>query len=67
MEFTFNNVPNATTGVSPFFTNKGYYPNIAVYPECDLASAHAHQLTVDLDELQATLKMKITEAQQHYQ
>ncbi|KXN84514.1 hypothetical protein AN958_12402 [Leucoagaricus sp. SymC.cos] len=31
-EFSFNNVPNATTSVSPFFTNKGYHLNITVYP-----------------------------------
>jgi len=27
-EFTYNNTTNATTGVSPFFTNKGYHPEI---------------------------------------
>ena len=27
-EFTYNNAPNATTGVTPFFANKGYHPNI---------------------------------------
>ena len=30
-EFAYNNVLSATTGVSPFFTNKGYYPNITVH------------------------------------
>jgi hypothetical protein len=29
-EFAYNNAPNATTGVSPFFANKGYNPSIAV-------------------------------------
>ena len=32
-EFTYNNTPNATTGVTPFFANKGYHPNISVHPE----------------------------------
>jgi len=32
-EFAYNNAPSATTGVSPFFANKGYYPNIMIYPE----------------------------------
>ena len=32
-EFTYNNAPSATTGVSPFYANKGYHPNITVYPE----------------------------------
>ena len=37
-EFTYNNAPSATTGVSPFYTNKGYHPNITVYPERKIAS-----------------------------
>ena len=39
-EFSYNNAPSATTGVSPFFANKGYHPNITVHPECDLDSLH---------------------------
>src|SRR3979490_1180756 len=38
-EFAYNNAPNATTGISPFFTNKGYHLNITVHPDCDLASS----------------------------
>ena len=37
-EFAYNNAPSETTGVSPFFANKGYHPNLAVHPERDLAS-----------------------------
>ena len=37
-EFAYNNAPNATTGVTPFFANKGYHPNISVR---DLASLRA--------------------------
>ena len=37
MEFAYNNALSATTSVSPFFTNKGYHPNITVYPECNIA------------------------------
>jgi len=33
VEFAYNNAPSATTGVSLFFTNKGYHPNLSVYPE----------------------------------
>src|SRR5882724_356785 len=40
-EFTYNNTWSATTGITPFFANEGYHPNLAVHPECDLASAHA--------------------------
>jgi len=32
-EFAYNNAPSATTGVPSFFTNKGYHPNLSVYPE----------------------------------
>jgi len=38
-EFAYNNAPSATTGVSPFFANKGYHPNITVNPERDIASS----------------------------
>jgi IS30 family transposase len=32
-EFTYNNAPSTTTGISPFFANKGYHPSISVHPE----------------------------------
>ena len=67
VEFAYNNALSATTGVSPFFANKGYHPNITVHHKCDIASSWAHDFTVDLDELQSTLKAKISTAQQHYQ
>ena len=66
-EFAYNNTLNATTGVSPFFANKGYHPNITIYPECNLASAQAQQFAVDLEELQTSLKLEIANAQQYYQ
>jgi hypothetical protein len=50
-EFTYNNAPNATTGVLPLFANKGYNPSIAVHLECDLASTHAQEFVTDLSEL----------------
>jgi len=67
VEFAYNNALSATTSISPFFTNKGYHPNITVHPECDIASSQAHDFTIDLDELQSTLKAEISTAQQHYQ
>ena len=66
-EFAYNNAPSATTGISPFFANKGYHPNLTVHPERDLASARAHNFVVDLDELHHTLKEEILEAQKRYQ
>jgi hypothetical protein len=38
-KFAYNNTPSATTGVSPFFANKGYNLNLKVHPEHELASA----------------------------
>jgi len=32
-EFAYNNAPSDTTGVSPFFANKGYHPKLSVHPE----------------------------------
>ena len=66
-EFVYNNAPSATTSVSPFFANKGYYPNITVHPKHDIASSWAHNFAVDLDKLQSTFKAEISTAQQHYQ
>jgi len=67
VEFAYNNALSATTGVSPFFANKGYHPNITVHPKHDIASSRARDFTVDLDELQSTLKTEISAAQQRYQ
>jgi len=65
-EFAYNNAPSATTSVSPFFINKGYHPNLIVYPEQDIASSCVHDFIVDLDELQGTLKEEIAKAQRQY-
>jgi len=67
MEFAYNNALSTTTSVSPFFTNKGYHPNITVHPKRDIASSWACDFAIDLDELQSTLKAEISMAQQRYQ
>ena len=67
VEFAYNNALSATTGVSPFFANKEYHPNITVHPEHDIASSRARNFAIDLDELQSTLKAEISTAQQRYQ
>jgi len=56
-EFAYNNALNATTGVSPFFANKGYHLNITVHPKRNIASSRACDFAIDLDELQSTLKV----------
>jgi len=60
MEFAYNNTPSATTGVSPFFANKGYHSNIIVHPKRDIAFSRAYDFAIDLDELQNTLKAEIS-------
>ena len=66
-EFVYNNAPSATTGVSPFFTNKGYHPNISVYPEGNMTSAQAREYAVDLDSLHQYLCEEMANAQLCYQ
>ena len=66
-EFAYNNTPSATTGITPFFTNKGYHLNLTVHPECDLASARARDFVTDLDELHQELQKHILDAQCWYQ
>ena len=66
-EFTYNNSPSATTGITPFFTNKGYHPNITVFPECELASIKAHKYIINLEELHAKLCEQMAKAQACYQ
>ena len=67
VKFVYNNALSATTSVSLFFSNKEYHLNITVHPECNIASFQAHDFTIDLDDLQNTLKAEISAAQQYYQ
>ena len=67
VEFAYNNALSATTGISPFFANKGYHPNISVYLEREVTSVCARELTVDLDKLHQELRTQISNAQHHYQ
>src|SRR5882724_1010653 len=66
-EFTYNNTLSATTGITPFFANKGYHPNLTVHPEHNLASACACDFVTDLDELHQQLGQHIANAQHRYQ
>ena len=65
-EFTYNNSPSATTGVTPFFANKGHHPNITVFPERELASIKAREYIIDLEELHAELREQMAKAQTRY-
>ena len=66
-EFTYNNSSSATMGITPFFANKGYRPNIAVYPKHKLASVKACEYVIDLEELHAELCTQMAKAQTRYQ
>src|SRR5258708_202302 len=66
-EFAYNNTMNKTTGVSLFFTNKGYHPSFMVEPNEQVSSPEAQCLISDLDNLHMELKQSIAKAQKHYQ
>ena len=67
VEFAYNNAPSATTRVLPFFANKGYHPNISVFPECDMTSTQACDYAIDLDSLHQFLWEEMANAQKYYQ
>ena len=66
-KFAYNNAPSTTTGVSPFFANKGYHPNLTVHPKHDLSSAQAREYAVDLESLHEYLCEEMGAAQKRYQ
>jgi hypothetical protein len=65
-EFAYNNAPNASTGITPFFANKGYHPSVTIQPEKEVASSYAKDFAVNLQELHIYLKEQITQAQVRY-
>ena len=66
-EFAYNNTVSTTTGISPFFTNKGYHLRLSTNLLAPSSSSEAQHYVVDLDQLHSQLKVSITEAQEHYQ
>src|SRR5260221_7672704 len=65
-KFAYNTAMNATTGVSPFFANKGYHLEITLDPQAKTSSAKAQTFMADLEHIQAELKENITQAQERY-
>src|SRR5260370_34646667 len=65
-KFAYNNAMNATTGVSPFFANKGYHPEFTADLQVETSSAEAQAFMVDLERVQAELKENIAQAQERY-
>ena len=51
VEFAYNSAQNATMGLTPFYANKGYHPNLTIHPEWDIASLWAWDYMADCDEL----------------
>src|SRR6266436_6525342 len=66
-EFAYNNATNTTTGVSPFFANKGYHLEFTVDPQVETSLAEAQAFMADLEHVQAELKENIAQAQERYQ
>src|SRR5258707_3572058 len=67
VEFTYNNAASTTTGISPFFVNKGYHPRLSTNLLAPSSSSEAQCYVADLDQLHSQLKASITEAHEHYQ
>ena len=66
-EFSYNNVLSATTGVSPYFANKGYHSNITVHPEHNLSFAWTWECSIEIDFLHQLLCEEMAYAQKWYQ
>src|SRR5258708_19397830 len=63
-KFAYNNATNATTGVSPFFPNKGYHLEFTTNPQTETSSAKVQAFMVDLERVQAELKENIAQAKE---
>src|SRR5258705_5651911 len=66
-EFAYNNAASATTGVSPFFANKGYHLRLSTNLLAPSSSSEAQRYMADLDQLHSQLKASIADAQKCYQ
>ena len=64
--FTYNNALNVTTGLTPFYTNKGYHPSITIHPEYDITSTRAWDFAVNLDNLHQQFHSHISDLQKWY-
>ena len=62
-EFAYNNAPHSSTGVSPFFANKGFNPTLNPQLLRDVTSKRASNYVVDLVELHTWLRSQLKAAQ----
>jgi len=51
VEFAYNNMPNASTGLSLFFANKDDHLALDIHPEHDVTSLQACGFAMNLQEL----------------
>jgi hypothetical protein len=65
-EFTHNNTPSDSTGISPFYANKGFNPNLTVYPDSEISSVRARDYAVNIADLQLLLKDELKIAQDRF-
>ena len=66
-EFTYNNSPSSTTGVFPFFANKGYHPKVQFQVKGNLTPGMANEYAPKLEEIHTRLKKTIWASQHRYQ
>ncbi|KAF8828383.1 hypothetical protein HHX47_DHR4000730 [Lentinula edodes] len=64
-EFVYNNTPNTTTGVSPFFANKGYHLKLSITLE-QVQGAEVNEYASNLKKLHAYLQERIRVANKAY-
>ena len=66
-EFVYNNTPSSTTGVFPFYANKGYHPKIYLQVENNAQTVEANSFVTDLRVVHNDLKKAIEDTQRCYQ
>ena len=61
-KFTYNNTPSSTTGVSPFYANKGYHLKMQLEVLCNVQATKADMFVADLKLVHEELKRTIKDA-----
>ena len=66
-EFVYNNTPSSTTGVFPFYANKGYHPKMQLQVENNTWITKTDSFVTDLRLVHNNLKGAIEDMQCYYQ
>ena len=60
-KFTQNNIQSSSSGISPFFANKGFHPKLSIMPASEAQDQDAEEIsgaiTKILEQLQAKLQL----------